>query len=42
MKTYRIYIGTEFLALEFGTSPNHALARYAQGSIFSITQLSAK
>lgn len=42
MEAYRIIVNDRVIGVEFGRSPQHAIERYAAGSTYDATQLTAK
>lgn len=42
MEAYRIIVNDRVIGVEFGMSPQHALERYAAGSTYDTTQMTAK
>ena len=41
MELYRIVVRGKIVGAEFGTSPRHAIARYAEGSTYSADEMTA-
>jgi len=42
MEAYRIIVNDRVIGVEFGRSPQHAIERYAAGSTYDATQMTAK